>query len=251
MKILIGDDAPISRRLLEAALTPEGYEVVFAADGNEALRILEEKDAPRLVILDRMLPMADGVEICQLIRERAGERYVYLILISAEGQQREIIDGLDEGADDYIIKPFHLSELRARLRSGRRIIELEEQLFAARELLRTRTINDPLTGVLTRAAIQELRVNEIARATREGRSIAIISANLDQLEVINDTYGHSAGDAVLVEAAQRMRSSMRKYDAIGRSGGDEFLIVSPGCNGERAAVLADRLRSWAKWNVSS
>src|SRR5260370_22616510 len=116
MNVLIADDARVSRRLLEIALTHEGYEVVLAADGAEALRILEQEDYPRLVILDWMMPKADGVEICRIIRKQAREPYVYFILLSAKGEQSEIIEGLQAGADDYMIKPFDLSELKAKVR---------------------------------------------------------------------------------------------------------------------------------------
>lgn len=242
MKILVADDAPVSRRLLEVSLTHEGYEVVLAADGDEALRILEQKDSPRLVILDWMMPKTDGVDICRVVRKQAREPYVYLILLSAKGEQREINEGLDAGADDYMIKPFDLSELKARVRSGRRILELEEQLLSARELLRLQATHDSLTGLLNRAAILELLQRELSRASREGISLSIITADLDHFKKVNDSYGHQAGDAVLVDATQRMQVSLRPYDAIGRCGGEEFLIISPGCGTGDAGEQAERLR---------
>ena len=242
MKVLIADDAPVSRRLLEVALTQEGYEVVLAQDGAEALRVLDHEDSPRLVILDWMMPEVDGVEICRLIRQQAREPYVYFILLSAKGEQSEIIEGLQAGADDYVIKPFDLIELKARVRSGRRILELEEQLLSARELLRLQATHDSLTGLLNRQAITEVLQKELARTFREGTPLSIIAADLDHFKNVNDTYGHQAGDAVLVEAAQRMKASLRTYDAIGRCGGEEFLIISPGCAAGAAADLAERLR---------
>jgi two-component system cell cycle response regulator len=242
MKVLVADDAPVSRRLLEIALTHEGYEVVLATDGAEALRILEQEDYPRLVILDWMMPKADGVEICRTIRKQAREPYVYFILLSAKGERSEIIEGLQAGADDYMIKPFDLSELKARVRSGRRILELEEQLVSAREQLRLQATHDSLTGLLNRAAILEMLQRELARSSREGTPVSIIAVDLDHFKSVNDTYGHQAGDAVLVEATQRMQASLRTYDAIGRCGGEEFLIVSSGCDTRTAAEQAERLR---------
>jgi diguanylate cyclase (GGDEF)-like protein len=242
MRILVADDAPVSRRLLEVALGHEGYEVIVVADGNEALRILDQEDSPRLVVLDWMMPKADGVEICRAVRKKAREPYIYIILLSAKGEQREIIEGLEAGADDYIIKPFDLNELKARLRSGRRILDLEEQLLSARELLRTQATHDSLTGLLNRAAILDILDKEFARSTRGGGSTAVIAADLDHFKNVNDTYGHQAGDTVLVEATQRMQSSLRKYDAMGRCGGEEFLVICPGCTAENAATLAERLR---------
>jgi diguanylate cyclase (GGDEF)-like protein len=242
MKVLIADDAPVSRRLLEGALKGEGYQIVVAEDGAEALRILEEDGYPRIVILDWMMPQADGVEICRSIRKRAREPYVYLILLTAKGEQTEIIEGLEAGADDYMIKPFDLRELKARVRSGRRIVELEEQLLSARELLRMQATHDSLTGLFNRAAILDMLQTELARSSREGRPLSIIATDLDRFKNVNDTYGHQAGDAVLVEITRRMQGSLRAYDAVGRCGGEEFLIVSPGCAEEDAVELAERLR---------
>ena len=242
MKILIADDAPISRRLLEVTLTHEGYQVVLASDGAEALHILDQEDSPRLVILDWMMPKANGPEICRTIRKQTRKHYVYFILLSAKGEQSEVNEGLGAGADDYIIKPFDLSELKARVRSGQRIIELEEQLLSARELLQLQATHDSLTGLLNRAAILEILQKELARASREGTAVSIIVADLDHFKNVNDIYGHQAGDAVLVEAAQRMQASLRKYDAIGRCGGEEFLIVSPECSAGGVAEQAERLR---------
>lgn len=247
MRILVADDAPVSRRLLEVTLTDEGYQVVLASDGSEALQILDQEDSPRLVILDWMMPKANGPEICRTIRKRAREHYVYFILLSAKGEQSEVNEGLGAGADDYIIKPFDLSELKARVRSGRRIIELEEQLLSARELLQLQATHDSLTGLLNRAAILEMLQKELARASREGTAVSIIAADLDHFKNVNDTYGHQAGDAVLVEATQRMQASLRKYDALGRCGGEEFLVISPGCDAVDAAEQAERLRQ----NVSA
>ncbi len=242
MKILVADDAPISRRLLEVTLTDEGYQVVLASDGGQALQILEQDDSPRLAILDWMMPNANGPEICRTIRKQAREHYVYFILLSAKGEQNEVNEGLGAGADDYIIKPFDLNELKARVRSGRRIIDLEEQLLSARELLQLQATHDSLTGLLNRAAILEMLKKELARSVRDGSSVSIIAADLDHFKHINDSHGHQAGDAVLVEATQRMQASLRQYDAIGRCGGEEFLIVSPGCSEAAAAEQAERLR---------
>jgi len=241
MKILVADDARVSRRLLEVTLAHEGYEVVLATDGGEAMRILEQKDSPRLAILDWIMPQVDGIEVCRAIRKQAREPYVYVILLSAKGEQSEIIEGLEAGADDYIIKPFDLSELKARLRAGRRILELEQQLLSARELLRLQATHDGLTGLLNRSAILDALQREVARAAREKEPVSIISLDLDHFKSVNDTYGHQAGDAVLVETAQRIKGSLRVYDSVGRCGGEEFLICCPGCDEPTATELARRV----------
>ena len=148
MKVLIAEDDSISRRMLEAFLVKWGYEVMVATEGEEAWGILQGNDAPRLAILDWMMPGRDGIDICRSLRQRKGRAYIYIILLTARGQKEDIVEGLEAGADDYVTKPFDPYELRARLRAGRRIVELQEQLLQAREALRDQASRDPLTGSL-------------------------------------------------------------------------------------------------------
>jgi two-component system cell cycle response regulator len=243
MKILIAEDDPVSRRLLEAFLVKWEYEVVVAGDGEEALRLLEREDAPRLAILDWMMPGKDGIQVCREIRGRENQPYVYILLLSARGNKRDVIEGLETGADDYLTKPFDPFELRARLRTGRRILELQEQVLSALAALRVEATHDPLTGLWNRTAILEIVQRELARAQRQETSLAVSMADLDHFKCINDAYGHLAGDAVLREVTRRMRASIRRYDEIGRYGGEEFLIVTPGCDARSALRQAERLRT--------
>jgi diguanylate cyclase (GGDEF)-like protein len=240
--ILIADDDPVSRRLLQVSLGNAGYRVVTAADGAEAIRRWNEPDCPRLAVLDWMMPVVDGVEVCRTIRRSAREPYLYIILLTAKGHQTEIIEGLEAGADDYIVKPFDLQELKARLRAGQRILELQEQLVNAREQLRIQATHDSLTGLFNRMAILEALDREVTRSHREKKPIAVIMADLDHFKQINDTHGHQVGDAVLQETARRMSASLRAYDSVGRYGGEEFLVVVPGSDLDAAAELAERLR---------
>lgn len=241
-RVLIADDDPISRRLLQVSLSSSGYQVAMAADGAAALRVLDVKDCPRLAVLDWMMPTLDGVEVCRRIRKAAREPYVYIILLTAKGHQTEIIEGLEAGADDYITKPFDLQELKARLRSGKRILDLQEQLVTAREQLRVQATHDSLTGLLNHVAVLEALDRELARSNREDKPLAIIMGDLDHFKQINDTHGHLAGDVVLRETARQMLASFRAYDSVGRFGGEEFLVVVPGCDLPAAMGQAERLR---------
>jgi two-component system, cell cycle response regulator len=243
VKVLIADDDPISRRLLQVSLTKAGYDIATSVDGAEALAIVNGTDCPRLMVLDWMMPHVDGVEICRAIRKLAREPYIYVILLTARGRQEEIIEGLEAGADDYITKPFDLEELKARLRAGKRILDLQEQIVSAREQLRVQATHDSLTGLLNRPAILEKLHTEVNRSTRERTPVAVIMADLDHFKQINDTFGHVVGDEVLREATKRMLTSIRSYDSIGRYGGEEFLVIAPGCGAEEATIQADRLRA--------
>lgn len=242
MKVLIAEDDVVSRRLLEAMLTRWGYEVVVTRNGDEAWRLLQRIDAPPLAILDWMMPGMDGVEVCRKVRQRGQEPYIYLLLLTTKGRKENIIEGLDAGADDYLTKPFDPHELQVRLRTGKRIMTLQAELIEAREALRVQAMHDPLTGIWNRRAILDVLGNELARSRREGLSVAVAIADIDHFKRINDTYGHLVGDTALCEAASRMRAQLRPYDAIGRYGGEEFLIVLPGCTSQDAFKLAERLR---------
>lgn len=242
MNVLIADDDPISRRLLKVSLSNSGYQVVIAIDGLEAFDVLRRPDGPKLAILDWMMPGMDGVEICRAVRDRTGESYVYIILLTAKGHAAEVVEGLEAGADDYIRKPFDLHELKARLRAGRRILELQQQLVSAGERLRVQATYDSLTGLLNRSVILEALDHELARSSRERNEVAILMVDIDHFKSINDTRGHLIGDAVLRQIAERMQSAVRAYDSVGRYGGEEFLIIAPGCDSETANDLAERIR---------
>ena len=242
MRILIADDSAISRRLLEATLRQWGYDVVVADDGAKAWRLLQESDAPQLVILDWMMPEMDGLEVCRRIRGCDGTPYTYVILLTAKNQKEDVVYAMDAGADDMIAKPFDPGELRVRVRAGERILDLQARLLAAQELLRLQATHDSLSGLWNHGAIMELLKREFARSGREQQSLGVIMGDLDHFKRVNDTCGHPTGDAVLKEAAMRLRKSTREYDGIGRYGGEEFLIVAPNCDLQRTAELAERLR---------
>lgn len=127
-RILIAEDHHVSRHLLERNLQNWGFEVITAEDGEAAAEILEGPSAPSLAVLDWMMPQMDGVEVCRRVRSHTGRPYIYLILLTAKSQKEEIAAGLDAGADDYVIKPFDPDELRARLKVGQRVVELERTL---------------------------------------------------------------------------------------------------------------------------
>jgi two-component system, cell cycle response regulator len=186
MKILAAEDNPIFQSMLENMLTNWGYEVVMARDGNEALSLLKGKDAPRLALLDWMMPGLDGVEVCRRVRMAGLEPYVYMVLLTARSDSEDLLEAMDAGADDYLTKPFHALELRARLRAGRRIIELQQELLRTREALRQQATHDALTGVLNRAAILEIVQKELARADREGQNLSLLMVDLDRFKQIND-----------------------------------------------------------------
>jgi two-component system, cell cycle response regulator len=242
VKILIAEDDPAFRNLLVTLLAKWGYDVLAAKDGDEAWCILQSEDAPQLAILDWRMPGKDGLEICRGIRSGKTAPYTYIILLTAQDRSRDIVAGMEAGADDYITKPFRTNELKARLRAGERIIEQQNELCLARDLLRAKATHDSLTGLLNHEEILRILGNELAKADREHTPVAVIMADIDNFKYINDSCGHLSGDMVLRLTAEKMQSLMRTYDSIGRYGGDEFMIILPGCDQQSAAALAERLR---------
>ena len=242
MKVLVADDDPIPRRLVEAALQQAGYEPVVAVNGEHALRILSEPNSPRLVVLDWEMPRLDGLSVCRALRAGRPEPYVYVLMLTSHDRPEAIVEGLDAGADDYVRKPCDLEELKARLRAATRILTLQDQLVASREASREQAMRDGLTGLLNRAAVLDALQQECSRTDRIGGTFGVIMVDVDHFKSINDTYGHLIGDGVLREVAARLRATLRTYDSIGRFGGEEFLVIAPGCAAIGARELAERLR---------
>ena len=242
MKVLIADDEIVSRRLLESSLKRWEYEVIVASDGLEALQVLRAPDPPKLAVLDWMMPGLDGVQLCRELRLRSDELYTYVLLLTAKHTKGEVVQGLEAGADDYMTKPFEPQELKVRLRTGKRILFLLDELTTAREMLRDMAARDPLTKLWNHNSILELLTTELIRAERQSTSVGVILLDLDHFKLINDTYGHLVGDHVLRHAAEAMTDTVRPYDAVGRFGGEEFLIVLPGCDEMNATSHAERLR---------
>jgi two-component system cell cycle response regulator len=240
--VLVVDDDPIHSRQLEVTMGRWGYRVLTARNGLEALRILEERRPVQLVVADWMMPEMDGLELCRRIRSDFNDPYVYVILVTARDRRDDIVAGLDAGADDYLAKPIHHGELQARIRAGKRIIDLQNRLLAAQELLRVEATHDALTGLWNRRAILANLERELHRAGRESSAVAVALMDLDHFKRVNDTHGHLVGDEVLRETARRLGGAVRPYDFVGRYGGEEFLVVAPGLDRGGAPDLAERIR---------
>jgi len=242
MKVLIADDSMISRRLLESALRKWNYEVVVASNGEEAWEYLQREDAPRLAILDWMMPGMSGPDVCRKVREANDERYTYVLLVTSRSHKDDLIEGMEAGADDYLTKPFDQNELKVRLGPGCRIVELQDALLAAQEALKEQATTDALTKLWNRRTIMEILDRELGRTARGSSPLGIVLGDLDHFKSVNDTYGHQTGDAVLRETARQMKASSRNYDSLGRYGGEEFLLILPGCDGDAAECQAQRMR---------
>lgn len=241
-QILVADDNPVFRELLQKMLREWGYEVIVVPDGQQAWDVLRQENGPRLALLDWVMPGMEGAEVCRQVRAAIRDRYVYLMLVSVRADLEDVVNGMESGADDYLVKPFRMEELRARLRAGRRVLALQEELVEAREALREQATRDGLTGLWNRTAIFDILQNELSRSSRSGEPLIVLMADLDGFKPVNDQFGHMTGDAVLRQVAARMKASVRRYDAVGRYGGEEFLMVLPGCELPGGMAQAERVR---------
>jgi two-component system cell cycle response regulator len=243
MRVLIADDNRDAVATFAALLKSWGFEPCVAYDGRTALARLREPDPPQLAILDWVMPGLTGIEICREIRADRNRSYTYFILVTGRGNRTEMVAGLSAGADEFLFKPVDPDELHARLLTGKRVLDLQDRLLATMGQLKVQATHDSLTGLWNRAAILEHLEREMARGQRHDQPLAVAMGDLDHFKAVNDTHGHAAGDQVLVQAAQRMRDALRPYDAIGRYGGEEFLLVLSNCDCGTARALAERLRT--------
>lgn len=240
--ILVIEDDPSSRKLLEKALLSAGYKVFIAHNGRNGLEILD-KHFFQIVITDWEMPEMNGLEVCRAIRNRDYEWYVYLVILTVKDSKNEIVTGLEAGADDYIIKPFHRAELLARLEIIKRYLSMERSLRQANKQIRILAISDSLTGIYNRGYLTERLPQEINRAKRYNHSLSLVLCDIDHFKMINDSHGHQTGDRVLKEFVDCLRCAVRNgVDWIVRYGGEEFLIVLPETDAKGAFQAAERLR---------
>jgi two-component system cell cycle response regulator len=242
LRVLLADDDRVSCKLLASLLNKWGYEVTTVHDGVAAASELMKLDAPQVAILDWMMPGFSGPEVIKSVREESHGAYIYILLLTSRGQRGDLVEGMNAGADGYLRKPFDPDELRAWVQAGKRIIDLQAALMRAQDALQFSAAHDSLTGLWNRGAVFELLEREIARRQRSGDAMGVAMADIDHFKKINDTHGHIVGDAVLQEVARRLAAEVRPCDVVGRYGGEEFLIVFPGCNASSLTIGAERLR---------
>jgi two-component system chemotaxis response regulator CheY len=233
-EVLVVDDDQATVRLLAAELTREGHEVSVARDGCEAIA-MAVADRPDLILLDVMLPGMDGIEVCRRLKADDDLRMVPIILVTANDLETDMVDGLDAGADDYVVKPFSSHVLAARVRAALRIKRSEDLLVEQAQI-------DPLTGLRNRRALMERLEHEWAHVQRHGRRLAVVMADVDHFKSVNDGYGHFVGDRLLQEISRTIAGQCRKTDLPARYGGEEFAIIATDETAAGAVHLAERCR---------
>ncbi len=248
MRALIADDDRGTTAVLSKTLQRWGMDIAVAYDGNAAWELLRSGEGPSLAIIDWMMPGMDGPELCRRIRSDAGLSHMYVILLTGRDQRADIVAGLDAGADDYVVKPFDVDELRARVHVGLRVLTLQERLAeriaelqVAKDDMNRAVSTDALTGASSRRRWLEAATVEFSRYQRYDRPLGVVMADLDFFKRVNDTYGHDIGDVVLKQFADVLRAQCRQSDLVGRMGGEEFCVLLPEASVEAAEEVARRI----------
>jgi len=241
LKILVADDSAVYRKLVEQTLSDDNHKVIFAKNGREALD-LYAKHAPALVITDWTMPDIGGLELCKKIRQDFQQHFAHIILLTSNTDKEQVVEGLAGGADDYLTKPFHQGELRARVNVGLRVVELHRQVQAKNRQLEEMALTDPLTGLANRRAIDIWITRQLSAAARHDFPIWVAICDLDHFKKVNDTYGHEAGDMVLKTFAQILKTNTRQSNICGRHGGEEFLNIITHVERDNSVIAFERIR---------
>ena len=248
MRALIADDDRTTTAIVAAALSRWNIDVTAVHDGHAAWQQLQSVQPPSLAILDWMMPGLDGIELCNRLRAASRTSNIYTILLTSRSERADLVAGLDAGADDYMVKPIDVEELRARVHVGVRVATLQQSLSQrVKELQDTRDhlarlVNtDALTDVYSRRGWFDRAEAEFARFRRYGRTSTVLAIDLDHFKRVNDTHGHETGDDVLRQFARLLRTECRASDVVGRLGGEEFALLLPETTSDAAAALATRI----------
>ena len=233
-RVLVVDDMENNRRILQSFLIKNNYEVEIACDGQECLNVAREFN-PDLIILDVMMPVMNGYDACRKIRDDEEMSDIPVVFITAKHQQHDIIKGFTVGGNDYIVKPFFFQEVLLRIK-----VHIENKLF--KEKLLELSMNDPLTSVMNRRCFIEKAGQEIERNKRYGGMLGFVIFDIDDFKKINDSYGHDAGDDVLVGLSERVVKNIRKTDFFCRWGGEEFVVLFVESAPECTYDLCEKLR---------
>ncbi len=241
IKIMVVDDDPVLRQILQTYLVRAGYDVVQAEDGATAWDLFQQEHL-RLIITDWMMPGIDGPELIRRIRAAKFPGYTYIIMLTAKETKTDVVYGLEAGADDYLTKPFNAGELRARIAIGERILGLEASLSQALVRMEELATHDVVTGLLNRRALYSHAGAELNRARRDSKPLSLVMLDIDHFKQVNDQHGHLVGDQALKAVSDNLIHIKRPYDWAGRWGGEEFLLVLPGADLTEAHQVAERMR---------
>jgi len=234
MTIMIVDDTKGNIDILRQFLVKFGFKITVALNGEMALDLIPILK-PDLILLDIMMPEMDGYEVCRRLKKDEDLKNIPVIFITAKGETEDVLEGFGVGAVDFIMKPFKLEEVYARVKT-------HLTLSAALKKLTLDSETDPLTGLFNRRTFLQKIENEAMRFKRTKKTFSILFGDIDFFKKINDTYGHSAGDDVLINISRLLIAEKREIDQVARWGGEEFLILLPETDLRGAVQLSNKIR---------
>jgi len=247
--ILLVEDNKTQSLVIQDYLSRNGYAVIAVENGMSAFKAAKTNPVD-LILLDRILPDMDGSDVCRWLKLDQACRDIPVIMLTAKAEMTDRVSGLEAGADDYLPKPFNETELNARiyarLRSKVHQDELKQKNRQLEDMLtrvETLAIMDPLTNLFNRRRFETILASEFKRADRYQSPLTCIMIDIDHFKLVNDTFGHQAGDVVLKEAAQIIQTAIREVDTAARWGGEEFVVLSPNTTRENAYRVAERIRA--------
>jgi diguanylate cyclase (GGDEF)-like protein len=238
---VVDDDAAI-RRLVRLVLTRAGYQILECTTGEEAREALRTQPWD-VAVLDRRLPDMDGLILCHELKSTPGFRIRYIIMLTGEDEQEAKVEGLELGADDYITKPFQVAELVARIRAGKRIVDLQKELLETNKRLELLSITDGLTKLFNHRHFQDELARAFEESQRYQRPLSLAIIDIDFFKKINDAHGHAIGDEVLKGVSRMFHDSIRGTDLVARYGGEEFAVMMPETELADAVTFAEKIRS--------
>ena len=232
-KVLLVEDSKTQGIITKEFLEKNGYDVTWVMEGQSALQTAMDRGFD-VILLDRILPDMDGNELCVLLKHTESTKGVPIIMVTAKGTTVDKVEGLECGADDYLPKPYEESELNARVYAALRTKRLQDELRQRNQEMKemlykveTLSATDPLTGLYNRRRFENILETEFKKAARYSSPLSCLMIDIDHFKSVNDTYGHTAGDVVLKEVAQRLQKSIREVDTACRWGGEEFIVLAP------------------------
>ena len=248
--ILIVDDTIKNLQLMGSVLKEENYKIAIANNGNQAI-LIASQTLPDLILLDVMMPGINGYETCKKLKEIEQVKNIPIIFLTAKSEIEDIVNGLKAGAVDYITKPFNIYELKARVKTHIELKISKDLLEESNRKLEKLSITDGLTGLYNHRYIVDLIVRFTEESKRYDQRLSIAMIDIDNFKSLNDIYGHPFGDEVLIKLASIFEEKIRKTDAVGRYGGEEFLTVFKHTGISGAVEVVERIRYSVenlKWN---
>jgi two-component system cell cycle response regulator len=246
-RILLVEDSKAQAAITKESLVRSGYDVIWAQNGVSAIKAVKT-NSPHIILLDLLLPDMSGTEVCRWLKMNADTKAIPVIMLTVKGTVKDKVSGIEAGADDYLPKPYNDIELNARIYAALRTKALQDELREKNKQLselllkvEALAVTDPLTGLFNRRHLQTVVETEWKKMKRYGQTITCLLIDIDDFKSVNDTYGHRAGDSVLVDIAHILKEDLRETDTIARWGGEEFIAILSHTDRDQGMMIAQRI----------